>query len=176
MKNGTDYFLSLVSRSPDASFHLNTNIFLINLINLSVVLGVLILFIKESFSEFLKNRKNRIVKTIEISEELYSGASEKLKKARDLLCEVEMEATQFRATGYSTIEHNNVNLINSTSNTLEKLEKLKKENCLFEQQRAIKQVQQWVLQQTLRRVVESLNIFLNNELHRHTINVNINML
>nr|YP_010760130.1 ATP synthase CF0 subunit I [Cuscuta vandevenderi]WEY30075.1 ATP synthase CF0 subunit I [Cuscuta vandevenderi] len=176
MKNRTDYFISLAVRSPEGSFGLNTNIFLTGLINISVVLGVLIFFTRGFFSKFLENRKNRIVNTIQISEELYRGAVEKLEKAQARLCKVEMEATQFRVAGYSKIEHENLKFINSTSTTLEELEKKKKETCWFEQQRAFNEIRHWVLQQTLQRVLETLNIFLNNELHLRTIRLNISML
>ncbi|RAL41540.1 hypothetical protein DM860_010334 [Cuscuta australis] len=79
-----------------------------------------------------------------------------------------------RVTGYSEIEQEKLNLINSTYKTLERLEK--KETCSFEQQRAINDVRQWVLQQTLQRVLKTLNGSLNPELHLHTIRVNISML
>nr|YP_010760489.1 ATP synthase CF0 subunit I [Cuscuta polyanthemos]WEY30484.1 ATP synthase CF0 subunit I [Cuscuta polyanthemos] len=176
MKNVTNYFISLASPSPDGSFGVNTNILLISIINISVVLGVLIVFGRGILSDFIENRKNRIVNTFQISEDLYSGAVEKLEKARDFLCKVEMEIAEFRVTGCSEIERDKLNLINSTYNTLEQLEKKKKETCWFEKQRAITEVRQWVLQQTFQRVLETLNIFLDNELHLRTISVNISLL
>nr|YP_009664115.1 ATPase I subunit [Cuscuta costaricensis]QCW07751.1 ATPase I subunit [Cuscuta costaricensis] len=176
MKNVTYYFLSLVSRSPAGSFGVNTNNLVTNLINISVVLCILSVFGREFLSNFLENRKNRIVNTIQVSEELYSGAVEKLEKARARLCKVETEAEQLRVTGYSEIERKNLNLINSTYQTLEQLKKKKKETCWFEQQKAINDVQQWVLQQTLQRVSKTLNSLLNADLHLRTIRVNISML
>nr|YP_010759893.1 ATP synthase CF0 subunit I [Cuscuta chinensis]AZL92765.1 AtpF [Cuscuta chinensis]WCF05447.1 CF0 subunit I [Cuscuta chinensis]WEY29838.1 ATP synthase CF0 subunit I [Cuscuta chinensis] len=176
MKNVTYYFISLASRSPAGSFGLNTNNLVISLINISVVLGVLIVFGRGVLRDFLENRKNKIVNTIQISEELYSGAVEKLEKARARLCKVETEAHQLRVTGYSDIEREKLNLINSTYKTLEQLENKKKETCWFEQQRAINDIRQWVLQQTLQRVLKTLNSFLNAELHLRTIRVNISML
>nr|YP_010451744.1 ATP synthase subunit b [Vincetoxicum mongolicum]UEN66781.1 AtpF [Vincetoxicum pycnostelma]UTV01802.1 ATP synthase subunit b [Vincetoxicum mongolicum]UXW93077.1 ATP synthase CF0 subunit I [Vincetoxicum mongolicum] len=176
MKNVTDSFVSLGHWSSAGSFGFNTDIFSTNLINLSVVLGVLIFFGKGVLSDLLDNRKRRILNTIRNSEELRGGAIEQLEKARARLRKVEMEADQFRVNGYSEIERERLNLINSTSKTLEQLENYKNETIQFEQQRAINQVRQRVFQQALRGALGTLNSCLNNELHLRTISANIGML
>lgn len=115
------------------------------------------------------------MKTIRNSEELRGGALEQLEKARDRLRKIEMEADQFRVNGYSEIEREKLNLINSTYKTLEQLEHYKNETIHFEQQRAINQVRQRVFQQALQGALGTLNSCLNNELHLRTINTNIGM-
>nr|YP_010691668.1 ATP synthase CF0 subunit I [Vallesia antillana]WBU94854.1 ATP synthase CF0 subunit I [Vallesia antillana] len=176
MKNVTDSFVSLGHWPFAGSFGFNTDILSTNLINLSVVLGVLIFFGKGVLSDLLDNRKQRILNTIRNSEELRGGAIEQLEKARARLRKVEMEADQFRVNGYSEIEQKKLNLINSTSKTLEQLENYKNETIQFEQQRAINQVRQRVFQQALRGALGTLNSCLNNELHLRTISANIDML
>nr|AWI71644.1 ATP synthase CF0 B subunit [Aspidosperma cruentum] len=176
MKNVTDSFVSLGHWPSAGSFGFNTDILSTNLINLSVVLGVLIFFGKGVLSDLLDNRKQRILNTIRNSEELRGSAIEQLEKARARLRKVEMEADQFRVNGYSEIEREKWNLINSTSKTLEQLENYKNETIQFEQQRAINQVRQRVFQQALRGALGTLNSCLNNELHLRTISANIGML
>nr|QVV96054.1 ATP synthase CF0 B subunit [Cynanchum thesioides] len=176
MQNVTDSFVSLGHWPSAGSFGFNTDIFSTNLINLSVVLVVLLVFGKGVLSDLLDNRKQRIVNTIRNSEELRGGAIEQLEKARARLRKVEMEADQFRVNGYSEIEREKLNLINSTSKTLEQLENYKNETIQFEQQRAINQVRQRVFQQALRGALGTLNSCLNNELHLRTISANIGML
>ncbi|KAL4285237.1 hypothetical protein GQ457_16G020760 [Hibiscus cannabinus] len=110
-----------------------------------------------------------------IREELREGAIERLEKARARLRKVEMEADQFRVNGYSEIEREKLNLINSTYKILEQLENYKNETIYFEQQRAINQVRQRVLQQALRGALGTLNSSLNNELHLRTISANIGL-
>nr|AER53212.1 ATP synthase CF0 B subunit [Asclepias subaphylla]AWH09673.1 ATP synthase CF0 B subunit [Asclepias subaphylla] len=176
MKNVTDSFVSLGHWPSAGSFGFNTDIFSTNLINLSVVLGVLIFFGKGVLSDLLDNRKRRILNTIRNSEELRGGAIEQLEKARARLQKVEMEADQYRVNGYSEIEREKLNLINSTSKTLEQLENYKNETIQFEQQRAINQVRQRVFQQALRGALGTLNSCLNNELHLRTISANIGKL
>nr|YP_010149242.1 ATP synthase CF0 subunit I [Tanakaea radicans]QQV70158.1 ATP synthase CF0 subunit I [Tanakaea radicans] len=175
MKNVTDSFVSLGHWPSAGSFGFNTDILATNLINLSVVLGVLIFFGKGVLSDLLDNRKQRILNTIRNSEELRGGAIEQLEKARARLRKVEMEADQFRVNGYSEIEREKWNLINSTYKTLEQLENYKNETINFEQQRAINQVRQRVFQQALQGALGTLNSCLNNELHLRTISANIGM-
>nr|YP_010342312.1 AtpF [Euphorbia humifusa]UOA65221.1 AtpF [Euphorbia humifusa] len=193
MKNVTDSFVFLGQWPPAGSFGFNTDIFATNPINLSIVLGVLIFFGKGVFwfgkrswefcndwkdnllslSDLLDNRKQRILDTIRNSEELREGAFEQLEKARARLRKVEIEADQFRTTGYSEIEREKLNLINSTYKTLEQLENYKNETIHFEQQRTINQVRQRVFQQALQGALGTLNSCLTNELHLRTINANL---
>nr|QWT69561.1 ATP synthase CF0 subunit I [Phlomoides rotata]WAS34719.1 ATP synthase CF0 subunit I [Phlomoides rotata]WPV76996.1 ATP synthase CF0 subunit I [Phlomoides rotata] len=176
MKNVTDSFVSLGHWPSAGSFGFNTDILATNPINLSVVIGVLIFFGKGVLSDLLDNRKQRILNTIRNSEELRGGAIEQMEKARARLRKVEMEADQFRVNGYSEIEQEKLNLINSTYKTLEQLENYKNETIQFEQQRAINQVRQRVFQQALQGAIGTLNSCLNNELHLRTISANIGML
>nr|YP_010172907.1 ATP synthase CF0 subunit I [Orixa japonica]QSH90733.1 ATP synthase CF0 subunit I [Orixa japonica] len=175
MKNLTDSFVSLVHWPFAGSFGFNTDILATNPINLSVVLGVLIFFGKGVLSDLLDNRKLRILNSIRNSEELQGGAVERLEKARARLRKIEIEADQFRVNGYSEIEREKFNLINSTYTTLDQLENYKNETIHFEQQRAINQVRQRVFKQALQGALGTLNSCLNKELHLRTISANIGM-
>nr|QBE87969.1 ATP synthase CF0 subunit I [Glinus dahomensis] len=175
MKNVTDSFVFLGHWPSAGSFGFNTDILATNLINLTVVIGVLLFFGKGVLSDLLDNRKQRILNTIRNSEELRGKAIEQLEKARARLRNVEKEADQFRVNGYSEIEREKMNLINSTYKTLEQLENYKNETIQFEQQRAINQVRQRVFEQALQGALGTLNSCLNNELHLRTINANIGM-
>nr|AJE74637.1 ATP synthase CF0 B subunit [Lygodesmia juncea] len=176
MKNVTDSFVSLGHWPSAGSFGFNTDILATNLINLSVVLGVLIFFGKGVLSDLLDNRKQRILNTIRNSEELREGAIEQLEKARARLRKVEIEADQFRVNGYSEIEREKLSLIDSTYKTLEQLENYKNETINFEQQKASNQVRQRVFQQALQGALGTLNSCLNSELHLRTISANIGIL
>nr|USG57596.1 ATP synthase CF0 subunit I [Primula ranunculoides] len=180
MKNVTDPFVSLGYWPVAGSFGFNTDILATNPINLTVVLGVLIFFGKGVcasclLSDLLDNRKQKILNTIRNSEELREGAIQQLEKARARLRKVEMEADEFRVNGYSEIEREKLNLINSTYKTLEQLENYKNETIHFEQQSAINEVRQQVFQQALEGALGTLTSCLNNELHLHTISANIGM-
>nr|YP_009477961.1 ATPase subunit I [Arabis flagellosa]BBC42996.1 ATPase subunit I [Arabis flagellosa] len=175
MKNLTDSFVYLGHWPSAGSFGFNTDILATNPINLSVVFGVLIFFGKGVLNDLLDNRKQRILNTIRNSEELREGAIQQLENARVRLRKVETEADQFRVNGYSEIEREKFNLINSTYRTLKQLENYKNETILFEQQRTINQVRERVFQQALQGAIGTLNSCLSNELHLRTINANIGM-
>nr|YP_001122932.1 ATP synthase CF0 B subunit [Aethionema cordifolium]YP_001123016.1 ATP synthase CF0 B subunit [Aethionema grandiflorum]YP_009356766.1 ATPase I subunit [Aethionema arabicum]YP_009891581.1 ATPase I subunit [Aethionema saxatile]A4QJA1.1 RecName: Full=ATP synthase subunit b, chloroplastic; AltName: Full=ATP synthase F(0) sector subunit b; AltName: Full=ATPase subunit I [Aethionema cordifolium]A4QJI5.1 RecName: Full=ATP synthase subunit b, chloroplastic; AltName: Full=ATP synthase F(0) sector sub len=175
MKNVTDSFVYLGHWPSAGSFGFNTDILATNLINLSVVFGVLIFFGKGVLNDLLDNRKQRILNTIRNSEELREGAIQQLENARARLRKVEKEADQFRVNGYSEIEREKLNLINSTYRTLKQLENYKNETILFEQQRTINQVRERVFQQALQGAIVTLKSCLSNELHLRTINANIGM-
>nr|BBE37656.1 ATP synthase CF0 subunit I [Ophrys sphegodes] len=169
MRNITDSFVSVGHWPSVGSFEFNTDILATNPINLSVVLGVLIFFGKGV-------RKQKILSTIQNSEELRRGAIEQFERARVRLRKMEMEADDYRTNGYSEIEREKVNLINATLDSLKRLENFKNETILFEQQRAINQVRQQVFQQALKRALGTLNSCLNSELHFRTISDNIGIL
>nr|UIS14551.1 ATP synthase CF0 subunit I [Camelina hispida] len=175
MKNLTDSFVYLGHWPSAGSFGFNTDILATNPINISVVFGVLIFFGKGVLNDLLDNRKQRILNTIRNSEELREGAIQQLENARARLRKVETEADQFRVNGYSEIEREKLNLINSTYKTLKQLENYKNETILFEQQRTINQVRERVFQQALQGAIGTLNSCLSNELHLRTINANIGM-
>nr|YP_009000318.1 atpF protein [Arabis alpina]CCW28165.1 atpF protein [Arabis alpina] len=175
MKNLTDSFVYLGHWPSAGSFGFNTDILATNPINLSVVFGVLIFFGKGVLNDLLDNRKQRILNTIRNSEELREGAIHQLENARARLRKVETEAEQFRVNGYSEIEREKLNLINSTYRTLKQLENYKNETILFEQQRTINKVRERVFQQALQGAIGTLNSCLSNELHLRTINANIGM-
>nr|YP_001123536.1 ATP synthase CF0 B subunit [Draba nemorosa]YP_010896009.1 ATPase I subunit [Draba alpina]A4QL05.1 RecName: Full=ATP synthase subunit b, chloroplastic; AltName: Full=ATP synthase F(0) sector subunit b; AltName: Full=ATPase subunit I [Draba nemorosa]WJZ20000.1 ATPase I subunit [Draba alpina]WJZ22421.1 ATP synthase CF0 B subunit [Draba alpina]BAF50360.1 ATPase I subunit [Draba nemorosa] len=175
MKNLTDSFVYLGHWPSAGSFGFNTDILATNPINLSVVFGVLIFFGKGVLNDLLDNRKQRILNTIRNSEELRERAIQQLENARARLRKVETEADQFRVNGYSEIEREKLNLINSTYRTLKQLENYKNETILFEQQRTINQVRERVFQQALQGAIGTLNSCLSNELHLSTINANIGM-
>nr|YP_009501385.1 ATP synthase CF0 subunit I [Passiflora pittieri]AXB37954.1 ATP synthase CF0 subunit I [Passiflora pittieri] len=176
MKNVTDSFVFLVHWPSAGSFGFNTDILATNIVNLSVVLGVLIFFGKGVLNDLLDNRKRRILNTIRNSEELYGGALEQLEKARARLRKVEIEADQYRVNKYSEEERNKLQLINFTYKTLEQFENSKNQTILVEQQKAINQVQQRVFKQALQGALGTLNSCLTNELHLRTISENIGIL
>nr|UXO95909.1 CF0 subunit I [Arundo donax]WBP61366.1 ATP synthase CF0 subunit I [Arundo donax]WJE90702.1 ATP synthase CF0 subunit I [Arundo donax] len=176
MKNVTHSFVFLAHWPFAGSFGLNTDILATNLINLTVVVGVLIFFGKGVLKDLLDNRKQRILSTIRNSEELRRGTFEQLEKARLRLQKVELEADEYRMNGYSEIEREKENLINATSISLEQLEKSKNETLYFEKQRAMNQVRQRVFQQAVQGALGTLNSCLNTELHFRTIRANIGIL
>nr|QXI88818.1 ATP synthase CF0 subunit I [Keteleeria davidiana] len=174
MKNVIDPFISLSYWPSAGGFGSNTNILETNIINPSVVLSVLIYFGKGVCASCI--RKQKILSTIQNSEELCKVAIDQLEKARVRLREVERIADEIRVNGDSQIEREKEDLIKVASENLEQLEDPKNETVYAEQQRAIDQIRQQVSRQALRRAIGTLNSRLNTELHLRTIDHNIGLL
>lgn len=176
MKNVTDSFVFLGHWSLAGSFGLNTDILATNLINLIVVIGILIFFGKGVLNDLLDHRKQRILNTLRNSEELRKAAIEQLEKARVRFRKVELEANEYRMNEYSDLERQKQNIIKKGYNKLERVKNNKKETLCFEQERAINQVRQRILQQAFQRALGTLKSSLNSELHSRTIRANIAIL
>ncbi|KAJ4825615.1 hypothetical protein Tsubulata_039186 [Turnera subulata] len=111
-----------------------------------------------------------------IREELRGGAFEQLEKAGAGLRKAEIKADRYRVNGYSDIEQERSNSINSTYKTLKQSENYQNETILFEQQKAIIQIRQQVVQQALQGALGTLNNSLTKELHLRIISANIGIL
>nr|YP_009193282.1 ATP synthase CF0 B chain [Gnetum ula]BAN16885.1 ATP synthase CF0 B chain [Gnetum ula]BAT70192.1 ATP synthase CF0 B chain [Gnetum ula] len=169
--------LIYLSYWPSAgSFGFNTNILETNIINITVVLGILIYFGKGVLSNLLDNRKSKIYSTIQNSEELCKGARHQLEKARARLREIEMRVDEIRANGYLQIEQEKEDLVQAASVNLKQLEDSKNETVSFEQQKVIDQVRQQVSYQALQKALTFMKNGLNTELHLRMINYNIGRL
>nr|BAH11227.1 ATP synthase CF0 B chain [Welwitschia mirabilis] len=139
--------LNYLSNWPSAgSFEFNTNILETNIINISVVLGVLVYFGKG------------------------------VEKARARLWEVEKRVDEIRVNGYLQIEQEKENLIKAASANLKQLEDSKNETIFFEQQKVIDQVRQQISYQALQKALAIMNNCLNTDLHLRMIDYNIGRL
>jgi F-type H+-transporting ATPase subunit b len=158
------------------NFGLNTNLLETNLINLSVVLGLLVYFGKGVLNNLLSNRKQTILNTINDAEKRYNEATDKLNQARTRLERAKIKADEIRVNGLSQIEREKRELVNAADEDSKRLEDSKNATIRFEEQRAIEQVRQQVSRLALERALEALNKRLNNELHSRVIDYHIGLL
>jgi len=158
------------------NFGLNTNLLETNLINLSVVLGLLVYFGKGVLNNLLSNRKQTILNTINDAEKRYDEATDKLNQARTRLERAKIKADEIRVNGLSQIEREKRELVDAANEDSRRLEDSKNATIRFEEQRAIEQVRQQVSRLALERALEALNKRLNNELHSRVIDYHIGLL
>nr|QWW92932.1 ATP synthase CF0 subunit I [Delavayella serrata] len=176
MKNDIDFFTSPKFWTLANNFGLNTNLLETNLINLSVVIGLLVYFGKGSLSNLLKNRKLTILNTIRDAEERYKEATDKLNQAKTRLQQAKVKADNIRVNGLSQMDREKKDLIDAADEDSKRLEDSKNATIRFEKQRAIEQVRQQVSRLALERALETLKNSLNNELHLRMIDHNIGLL
>jgi len=176
MQNIVNLVISSCYWSIAGNFGLNTNLLETNLINLSVVLGLLVYFGKGVLNNLLSNRKQTILNTINDAEKRYNEATDKLNQARTRLERAKIKADEIRVNGLSQIEREKRELVNAADEDSKRLEDSKNATIRFEEQRAIEQVRQQVSRLALERALEALNKRLNNELHSRVIDYHIGLL
>nr|QWW92766.1 ATP synthase I subunit [Thuidium sp. 49197] len=173
MQNIINLVISSGYWSIAGNFGPNTNLLETNLINLSVVLGLLVYFGKGVLNNLLSNRKQTILNTINDAEKRYDEATDKLNQARTRLERAKIKADEIRVNGLSQIEREKKELVNAADEDSKRLEDSKNATIRFEEQRAIEQVRQQVSRLALERALEASNKRLNNELHSRVIDYHI---
>jgi F-type H+-transporting ATPase subunit b len=73
---------SLFLISTEKGFKINTDIFETNIINLSIVIGLLVYYGRTALIEAIKNHKNTILKNIQEAENKFKEAEESLLAAK----------------------------------------------------------------------------------------------
>lgn len=155
------------------SFGFNFNIFETNLINLSVVIGVVVSFVGNALRSLLENRKQTIVNNLEEADNKAKEAQEKLTKAKTRLEAAKSKALEIKDQGAITAEQEKKQCISQTEQDALRLEQVKQETIKFQQQKAISQVSQQVIAIALTKVREKLSNQLNPDFHSSVNNKNL---
>lgn len=155
------------------SFGFNFNIFETNLINLSVVIGVVVSFVGNALRSLLENRKQTIVNNLEEADNKAKEAQEKLTKAKTRLEAAKSKALEIKNQGAITAEQEKKQCISQTEQDALRLEQVKQETIQFQQQKAISQVSQQVIAIALTKVREKLSNQLNPDFHSSVNNKNL---
>lgn len=166
--------LTLFAHNPSGeSFGFNFNILETNLINLSVVVGVVVSFGGNALRSLLDNRKQTIINNLEEADKKAKEAQEKVNKTKTQLELAKKKAIEIREQGIVTAEQEKKQCILQTEQDALRLEELKQETIQFQQQKVISQVSQQVVALALTKVREKLNNQLNSSFHSSVNNFNI---
>ena len=166
--------LTLFAQIPTGeSFGFNFNIFETNLINLSVVIGIVVSFGGNALRSLLENRRQTIVNNLEEADNKAKEAQEKLSKAKARLETAKNKALEIKNQGNVTAEQEKKQCIFQTEQDALRLEQVKQETIKFQQQKAISQVSQQVISLALSKVREKLSNQLNSNFHSSVNNMNL---
>jgi len=166
--------LTLFTQIPlGKSFGFNFNILETNLINLSVVIGIVVSFGGNALRSLLDNRKQTILNNLEEADKKAKEAQDKLNKTKTQLELAKKKATEIREQGIITAEQEKKQCISQTEQDALRLEEIKQETIQFQQQKAISQVSQQVVSLALNKVREKLSNHLNSSFHSSVNNFNI---
>lgn len=102
-------------------FGINTNILETNLINLSVVIGIVVYFGGGFLTSLLSTRREAIVDSLQDAEKRYAEAVERLELAECRLKEAQEKAQTVRAQGERTASERAVQLRDTLREDIERL-------------------------------------------------------
>jgi F-type H+-transporting ATPase subunit b len=168
------FLITLFSQfSPGEGFGFNGNILETNLINLSVVIGVVVSFGGDALRSLLENRKQTIVINLQEADQRAKEAQEKLNQVRNQLELAKKKSAEIRKQGSITADIEKKQCIRQTQEDALRLKEVKQETLQFQQQKAINQVSQKVISLALSQVYEKLHNRLDASFHSSVNNFNI---
>ena len=106
----------------DQEFGINTNILETNIINLTVVIGVLIYVGGDVLNSLLQTRKENILKSLTDAEQKYQETLDALNSAKETLASAKQKAVDINNESVRSIEQRNAFLISKADEDMKRLE------------------------------------------------------
>jgi len=168
--------ISLSNFSLGEGIGINTDILDTNIINLTVVIGVLVYVGGDVLSSLLTNRKEMILKTLQDADDRYKEAEQKIADAKEQLELAKVKAEEIRAQSKASAALGTTNLLNRVEEDIKRLEETKQTTIRLEEEKAVAQVCQQVSRLALDQAVEKLKTSLDSNVQRRIIDLNIALL
>nr|CDI27955.1 F0 sector of membrane-bound ATP synthase, subunit b [Acetabularia acetabulum] len=153
--------------------HFNTNILETNILNLSVVVGVVVSFGGDALRSLLDNRKQIILNNLQEAEQRANEAQEKLNKARNQLEISRQKALEIHQQGEITVKQEMNQCIQQTQDDINRLEEMKLETLFLYKQKTISQFSYQVILMALQQVRDKLKNIMDSSIHTAINNFNI---
>lgn len=169
-------FLMALPEQPEVvheGFGLNGNILETNIVNLSVVIGIVVSFGGDALRSLLENRRQTVLATLEQANERAREAKQRLEEAASQLEFAEKKAAEIRQQGGTAAEKEKADLLAQTEQDIVRLEGTKEETLGLQQQKAVAQVSQQVVALALNRVRDKLTNRLDATFHQSVNSFNI---
>nr|ALP86080.1 ATPase subunit I [Phacus orbicularis] len=151
----------LFSISHSEGFGINTDIFETNIINLTVVIGVLIYYGKSLLSTILQERKESIVKNLQETEKNLKEASENLKFAKDQFELAKQKAEEIKLQGFSLANQTTKKIMELLEEDIKRLKESTLSTLKFEEEKLITEVCQKLNNLAFIKAVEILKKRIN---------------
>lgn len=168
--------VNFISFPLGEGFGINTNLLETNILNLTVVIGVLVYFGGDVLTSLLDNRKEMILKSLNDAEERYQEATQKLATAKEQLELAKTKAEDIRAQGLVTAEQGTKNLLERAEEDIKRLEEGKQATIRFEEEKAVNEVCERVSRLALEQAISKVKNRLDPSLQRRIIDLNIALL
>ena len=154
-------------------FGFNGNILETNIVNLSVVIGIVVSFGGDALRSLLENRRQTVLATLEQANQRAREAKQRLEEAASQLEFAHKKAAQIREQGSAAAEKEKRDSLAQTEEDVLRLEGAKEETLALQQQKAVAQVSQQVVGLALNRVRDKLANRLDATFHQSVNSFNI---
>ena len=153
--------LLLATEAHSSGFGLNFNIFETNLINLTLLVGILVYFGRDFLGNVLRSRRSRIEEAITEAEAKQRKAAEALADQQQKLAQAQAEAERIRKAAQENAQAAKEVIAAQNSQDIQRLKETAAQDLNSEQEQAIAELKQRIaalaLQQVETQLKESLN-------------------
>ena len=162
----------------EGSFGFNFDLIETNIINLAVVIAVVLYLGSDVLKSILQERKQRILSTIQSADERYLEAQQKLEQAKQKVQSAKTKAVEIRQQGNTAATQATKTLFERTEEEIRRLEETKQASLRFEEEKALSQVRDQVIQLSVERAFTQLRTKMRNDnsVQKRLIDLNISLL
>jgi F-type H+-transporting ATPase subunit b len=161
---------------PAEGFGFNFDIIETNILNLTVVIGVVVYLGGDVLRSLLSERKQKIIGTLQNATERFLEAEQKREEAKEKVQRAQAKALEIREQGRKAALQSQTILIARTAEEILRLEEGKETNLRFEEEKVTLQLRQHVVRLSLAKALVQLQTKIDFNLQRRLIDSNIDIL
>lgn len=166
-------FLAEAHSEVEGSFGLNLDIFETNLINLTLLVGILVYFGKPVLSKILTERRSKIAEQIQAVEQKKKQAEVTLANEQKKLEEAKQTAAKIRSEATTNAQKARETILAQGEKEVQRLREVAGKDLSSEQEKAIAQLRERVVALALERARSQMENVLNDDVQRKLIDSSI---
>ena len=166
-------FLAEANSEVESGFGLNLNILETNLINLTLLVGILIYFGKPLLTNILIERRSKIAEQIQAVEQKQKQAELTLAEEQKKLAEAKETAAKIRSEAETNAQKAKEVILAQGEKEVERLKEMAGKDLSSEQEKAIAQLRERVVALALESAKSRMDNILNDEAQRKLIDSSI---
>lgn len=167
---------SLFLISTEKGLSINTDIFETNIVNLSLVIGLLVYYGRTALIEAIKNHKNVILKNILEAENKFKEAEENLFAAKTNLEISKKKAEEIKKQGKQISQETLKNLLETVNEDIKRFKKINLSTIKLEEEKSINEICLKLTDLSLSTSIEKINKKLNSVYQKKIISQTIEKL
>jgi len=144
-------------------FGFKTDLFETNILNLTVVLGIVVTFVGDALRNLLDERRKIILSTLQEVDQKAKEVQKRLREAQESVETARLRAQEIRSQAVQTVEQENIRIQQILKEDLLRLKERGQQRIQLERQRMIQFVAQQVANMTLKRAEGSLLISFSSQ-------------